>query len=271
MAPGTRSVGTQEGRGAGAPEWERAFYQAVLDTVDDAVLALGPDGSVVSANRSAARILGRSTDELVGASYTRLFPPHRRADAAEAVEIARTGGRVDHLETEMARADGMLVPVALSAVGVWGPAATVTGVAVVIQDLTERRLSQARLAEAEERMRLGEELSGTGSWLWDLRTGAVQWSAMLHRLCGVDPLAFDGTLDAHLATVHPDDRDRVEAALADVVRSARRLQVSYRVLLPGGEVRWIEVRGSPTTDSAGVVVGVHGIAREVPAPPGDEA
>jgi PAS domain S-box-containing protein len=241
----------------------------VLDTVDDAVLALGNDGVVASANRSAGRLLGWGTDELAGVPFTSLFPPHWRADAADAIEVARTGGRVDHHETEMTRSDGMCVPVALSAVPVPGPAAVI-GVAAVIQDLTEQRLSQARLAEAEERMRLGEELAGSGSWLWDLRTGAVQWSAMLHRLCAVDPLAFEGTLEAHLATAHPDDRPRLEAALAEAVRTVRPLAVSYRVLLPDGRVRWVEARGSPTTDSAGTVVGVHGIAREVPPPPAHE-
>ena len=47
-------------------------------------------------------------------------------------------------------------------------------------------------------MEEGEALAHIGSWLWDLRTGAVQWSAEFHRIHGVDPLDFDGTFESHL-------------------------------------------------------------------------
>ena len=54
-----------------------------------------------------------------------------------------------------------------------------------------------------------EALAHVGRWLWDVGTDAVQWSDELHRMHGVDPLDFEGTLAAHLSVVHPDDRERV--------------------------------------------------------------
>lgn len=66
----------------------------------------------------------------------------------------------------------------------------------VVRDITEQRLARAILAEVEFRLREGEALSHIGSWLWDLRTGAVQWSTEFHRIHGVDPFDFDGTFDS---------------------------------------------------------------------------
>ena len=83
------------------------------------------------------------------------------------------------------------------------------GAVSVAHDLTEQRLAQASLAEVEARRREGEAQAHVGRWLWDIGTGAVQWSDELHRIHGVDPLEFAGTLDAHLACVHDDDRARV--------------------------------------------------------------
>ena len=81
------------------------------------------------------------------------------------------------------------------------------GAVGVAQDLTETRLAQAALAEVEAALPGREALAHVGRWLWDVGTDAVQWSDELHRIHGVDPLDFDGTLDAHLAWSHPDDRD----------------------------------------------------------------
>lgn len=266
----TETSGIPLRRKPAVPTWgpglERALFAAAIDLIDEAVVAVTADGTVGDANRSAERIFGRPRHELCGMPFVALFAPHRGQELAAVLRLAAADGRTDHLETEVARPDGMLVPVELSAVGVTGRSGSVEATAVVVRDLTEQRLVQARLAEAESRVRLGEELAGTGSWLWDVRTGAVQWSSGLHRLCGVDPLAFEGTLEAHLASVHPDDREAVGNALFEAARGARPLALSYRVMLPDGTTRWLEVRGSPTTDSAGVVVGLYGVAREAPPP-----
>jgi PAS domain-containing protein len=97
------------------------------------------------------------------------------------------------------------------------------GAVVIARDVTEQHLAQATLAEIDARMEEGEALAHIGSWLWDLRTGAVQWSAEFHRIHGVDPLDFDGTFESHLGLIHPEDRDRVRAAM---VRPSSRVASS---------------------------------------------
>src|SRR5687768_18022780 len=117
---------------------------------------------------------------------------------------AAAGGRVHHHETEVVRRDGVPVPLSVTVCPVFDigrdtPVASV----VVARDLTEQRVSQARLAEVEEQIEQSEALAHVGSWLWDVRTGSVQWSAEMHRIHGLEPIDFGGTLDAHLRLVRP--------------------------------------------------------------------
>jgi len=70
------------------------------------------------------------------------------------------------------------------------------------QELTETRLAQASLAEVEQRFSEWKRLP-TLALAVDVGTDAVQWSDELHRMHGVDPLDFEGTLAAHLGVVHP--------------------------------------------------------------------
>jgi PAS domain S-box-containing protein len=100
-------------------------------------------------------------------------------------------------------------------------------------------------------------------WMWDLRTGAVQWSLEFHRIHGVDPLDFGGTLDSYLELIHPSDRDPLRVALLESVRSGRPLEAQYRVVAYGESPRTVRLRAQPTVGSAGAAVGLRGIGQDV--------
>ena len=65
-------------------------------------------------NRSAERIFGHHADDVVGRPLIGLFPTHVRPTSRRCVEAVLGGDRVDHIETEIERADGMPVPISLS-------------------------------------------------------------------------------------------------------------------------------------------------------------
>ena len=73
------------------------------------------------------------------------------------------GDRVDRYQTEIERREAMAVPVSLSVRGVFEHGTHVGSVAVV-RDITEQRLAEAMLAEAEARLREGEALTHVGRW-----------------------------------------------------------------------------------------------------------
>jgi PAS domain-containing protein len=173
------------------------------------------------------------------------------------------GDRVDHLETEILRKDGMPVPISLSLCPVLGDDGTPAATVLIARDITEQRLAQASLAEIEARIRESEALANVGSWLWDLRTGTVQWSDEFHRIHSVDPLVFDGTLDAHLRTVHEDDRELVSDAMEMSVGSGRAFELEYRIVRPNDEVRVLHARAQPMIGSDGAVVGLRGIGQDI--------
>jgi PAS domain-containing protein len=78
---------------------------------------------------------------------------------------------------------------------------------------------------------------------------------------GVEPIDFDGTLGAHLACLHPDDRERVRALMQLAVDSVQSFDDVHRVIQPNGTTRWFEVRAEPAINSAGLVVGLRGVSR----------
>jgi PAS domain S-box-containing protein len=246
---------------------QSALLDGIVDTSDDAIITCDAVGRVLTWPAPAERLFGRTADDAVGHDLVELFAGHLRDEVRTVTALALGGERIKHFESEVIRGDGLPVPVWLSfrriGEGDDGPG----GALVIVRDITEQRVAQATLAEVEARLRDGEALAQVGSWMWDVRTDAVQWSIEFHRIHGVNPLTFDGTLESHLHVVHPEDRDRVHSGLAECVESGRPFEVEYRIVRPDGEVRLVHVRAQPSIGSAGAAVGLRGIGQDVTEQP----
>jgi len=248
-------------RGQHTDPIELETLRAFVETSSDAMFALDLAEHIVSWNRSAERIFGYDSNEVIGRQVVMLLPEHLRDQIATIIDAVRAGDRVDHVEIEMRRKDGMPIPVSLSVSPVFGAGGDVDGISSVARDITEQQLAQANLAEMERRLSEAEAAAHTGRWLWDVATGAVQWSDELHRIMGVEPMEFEGTIDAHLAPVHAEDRDEVRAAIERSVSTGRPFDAEYRIVDRSGEVRWLHSRGEVTISSTGAVIGLRGVCR----------
>ena len=96
--------------------------------------------------------------------------------------------------------------------------------------------SEAYLAEAQR-------LSHTGSWYWNVRTGEVVWSRELFAIFGFDPDKTKPSYSSNLERIHPEDRPRVEQVRWMAIRRKTDFEVEYRLLLPGGSMKYVHSIG----------------------------
>ena len=236
---------------------------AVVETSDDAIFTVGAECGVADWGATAERLFGLGRDDALTRRLDQLFPPHLRADVRSAGSRALSGERIVHFQSEIIRGDGLPLPVWVSLCPIPEWSDRPWGLLAITRDITEQHLAQASLAEVEGRLRDAEALAHVGSWLWDLRTGTVQWSTEFHEIHGVDPFEFDGTFTSHLGSIHPDDRDEIRALMEQAVASARPFESEYRILRSDGEVRVLKVRAHPSVGSDGIAVGLRGIGQDV--------
>lgn len=118
------------------------------------------------------------------------------------------------------------------------------------QSLERARLFAA-LRDRDERLRFALEASNIGTWEWSIGADRLEWSPEVLALHGLTPKAVPANLDAYLALVHADDRERVATALATSVRQLVPYNETFRVVRPDGSVRWTESVGRVFRDEAG--------------------
>ncbi|HXV37943.1 MAG TPA: EAL domain-containing protein, partial [Myxococcota bacterium] len=130
--------------------------------------------------------------------------------------------------------------------------------------VADRRKSDAALRHSEERLREAQQVAQLGSWELDLRSGTWWWSNELYRIH--DRSIDDGppTRDEIRASIHPNDRDRVEAAFRALLDGeSNSAGVECRFVLPSGEVRHHQVRWSVERTDAGQALRAFGTVSDV--------
>ncbi len=127
------------------------------------------------------------------------------------------------------------------------------------------RAAAERVADAlrvsEAKLRLAQDAARMGTWELDLATGEVVVSDRCKELFGL-PADAVTTYERAIATVHPEDRDRIERALKDALLNRNDYAEEMRITLPDG-VRWIASRGRGIYGTDGRPVKMAGMVLDI--------
>jgi PAS domain S-box-containing protein len=122
--------------------------------------------------------------------------------------------------------------------------------------------SNAALAESERRFEQLAQNIREVFWLRELDSGRYLYMSPGARVVFGRPPESFATLRDLVAIVHPDDLERFEEALTgDRARDSGPLE--YRIVHPGGGVRWIRGERFPIRDADGRVRRVAGLTADV--------
>jgi PAS domain S-box-containing protein len=131
------------------------------------------------------------------------------------------------------------------------------------QQITARKQAEAALRASEQRYTKAAEIAHFGYWDRDFSKHAMLWSDEVYRIFGVAPGGFDGTYDAFLHLVHPDDRKRLKHAENTAISAQEPLDIEYRIVRPDGAERVIHSVVEGRFEETGKPVGLHGVVHDI--------
>jgi PAS domain S-box-containing protein len=134
-----------------------------------------------------------------------------------------------------------------------------------VTDITERKRADEALRRSEGYLAETERLTRTGSWAWDVATrNGVYWSQENYRLFGFDPKAGIPSDEAFYQRVHPEDRERVRREVfLKSPHEGSDFDVDFRIILPGGAIKYIRSTGHPVRNISGDLLEYVGTSIDV--------
>ncbi|MES2508378.1 MAG: PAS domain S-box protein [Pseudomonadota bacterium] len=129
----------------------------------------------------------------------------------------------------------------------------------------EQAQGYADLSRTQSQLLAAQRLGRIGHWEMDMRSGRLTWSDELQELFGFKPGEFDGDHATFLKMVHPADRERYEAGREAAHRHGTQLEIEYRIITRGGEVRWMYQRGQARVSEPGGPMLRSGVVQDVTA------
>ena len=132
---------------------------ALIDASPLAIIAVGVDGLVQMWNPAAERIFGWRADEAVGRPLPIVSADQRDEDHAH-MAGAPFGVALTGVETRRLRKDGALIDVSLSFSALRDATGAVTGVMTIAADITQRRLLEEQLRQAQKLEAIGRLAGG---------------------------------------------------------------------------------------------------------------
>jgi PAS domain S-box-containing protein len=138
---------------------ERDFNQKILNTTQSMILVLDTAGLISYANRRAFES-GYREDELIGHRLVDWVEAAQREDFEAALETTAHGHQVENLELRVRRSDTSMGHFSISLSPMRDEQGAVNSVVVVMTDITDAVLLQAKLAHSEKMATIGRLVSG---------------------------------------------------------------------------------------------------------------
>ncbi len=242
-----------------------------------AIIATDLDGTIIVFNTGAERMLGYLSEEMIGRTTPLTF--HLPSEVTKqgiqlSVQLARKiygfavliesaqQGNAEEREWTYVRKDGSHLIVLLVVTALRDTTGQIVGYLGIARDITERKQAEESLRrthdELEVRVRertadllAAQAMMHLGSWEWDIRTGAEQWSDEQFRIFGYEPHSITPSHNTFVKALHPDDRERVMAAINFRLNLYAPYNFECRIRRPTGEIRDLHCRGEVTWDETG--------------------
>jgi signal transduction histidine kinase/PAS domain-containing protein len=133
-----------------------------------------------------------------------------------------------------------------------------------VMDISDRKRAEEALRQSESYLAEAQRLAHTGSWVWAVPgRDSLHLSEEWYRIYGFDPKRGVPSWEERVQRIHPEDRARRKMAIGRAVAEKTDFELEYRILPPGGGMKYIHTIGHPVLNPAGDVVQFVGSSTDV--------
>jgi diguanylate cyclase (GGDEF)-like protein/PAS domain S-box-containing protein len=235
----------------------RAHQQTdvIFESTPAALALLDAQLRLVRVNGAFLQLIGQPAEAVLVRPLAALLDVE---PVTQGLQAALAGDQVHELGNLTLDIGGRTCAVAVTCVPV--PVEDAHGVLLIVRDLTELDRLQQSLQENEDTLLRAQTVAGIGSWRLDLDSNELRWTPETYRIFGL-PVGQAVDYRSFLASIHPDDRERVHHAWHAALAGAGYV-IEHRVMVGNAE-RWVEERAELHCDAQGRPRGAVGTVQDI--------
>ncbi len=236
----------------------------IFATMSDAFVSVDMDGYIKEFNFAYLEMLGYEADEIQGLTYMDITPEKwHDMEASIIKEKVLVYGSSGVYQKEYCRKDGVIIPVELRASLFWGSDGNPSGMMAIVRDITERKQAESEFLNIQKNLLEAQRIAQIGNWELNLLDNNLTWSDEIFRIFEIDKEKFKASYNAFLEAIHPEDREAVDAAYINSLENRMPYEISHRLLMPDGRIKFVYEQCRTYFDSEGRPLSSIGTVQDI--------
>jgi PAS domain S-box-containing protein len=238
----------------------------IFEYSTDAHLLFDENG-IIDCNNAAVKML-RCEDKaqllsMHPAIFSPEFQPDGKTSLSKSVEMDRLAYETGYHQFEWIhkKLDGEEFPVEVTLNPVQLSNRKV--LLVVWHDISRRKQAEEVIRRNEAMLAESQQLTHSGSWEIDLSTGQNFWSKETFRIFGLEPNGPGPDTATYSAMIHPEDQELYRSHIRYAIQNLEPANFDLRIVMPDGQIKFINAIGKPGVDRNGNVVKLYGAIMDI--------
>lgn len=249
---------------------QQDLFGRITETSPVGITVVDAQGRIIFANPQAEKIFGLNRKEIEKRVYNdsawQITDFHGQTVSAEDLpyqSVLRTRQPVYDIRHALVHPDGHRIMLSINGAPLFNQQNEIEAVVFTLNDITTRLQIEATLRASEEKFRIIAQSTNDLLWEWDIPNQRLEWLGDVDAVLGYQAGEFPRTIDALIAVIHPEDRERVKTMMERHLNDREPYHVEYRVCRKDHNYCWWIDRGVAVRDRQGRPYRMYGACTDV--------
>jgi PAS domain S-box-containing protein len=236
-------------------------FRRIFDSIMDLFMRVNNDGIIKMISPSVTDVLGYRQEDLIGEFVGDFYA--NAENAAAFMETIEKDGFCKGFEASILDKEGNTKILSVNAQLYTDHSGEPLGIETVSRDITEQKRLENKLIDSHNLLEKAGRILHLGSWEWNIKTNRVSWSEEMYRIFGENVTTFEPDYEKFLTKVHPNDVERIQQIISNLLDIEGEVEFVYRIIRPSGEVRNIKGWNTMVFDGSGVPLKMIGAILDI--------
>lgn len=225
------------------------FRSDLLNTVEQAVIAIDLAGVIIYGNRFVEQLYGWQLSDLLGKNISELIPTQGMEARSTEIMARLVSGKSWSGEFTVRRRDGKTFPAYIVDTPIFDEGGKVVGIVGISTDMTDRKTAEEKLRESEGRYRAMISQAMIGVAHCDLNG---RLTLVNQRYCEITGYSESELIGMQVQSfTFPDDLPRTNELFKRVVSDGVPIEIEKRYQRKDGSIIWVHIGASAILDREG--------------------